>query len=110
MGFVLAWGFAVPSQLPSNQARLRPHLLLQEGGGLRMDASPANCRACCEGALARLGVDAIDLFTMRGPPDPKVPIEETMAEVKASAFRLLASELSPWCLRSKACDLPHTLR
>ncbi|GAB4821479.1 hypothetical protein N2152v2_008525 [Parachlorella kessleri] len=50
--------------------------------GFHMDASPANCRACCEGALKRLGVPAIDLFTMRGPVDPKVPLEETMAEVK----------------------------
>ena len=52
--------------------------------GYRMDASPANCRACAEGSLKRLGVPAIDLFTMRGPVDPKVPLEETMAEVKVS--------------------------
>ena len=40
----------------------------------RMDASPANCRACCEGSLKRLGRDCIDLFTMRGPVDPKVGV------------------------------------
>lgn len=51
-------------------------------GGIRADFSPANARACCEGALARLGVECIDLFTMRGPPTPSVPIEDTMAEVK----------------------------
>ena len=32
----------------------------------------------------RLQVSCLDLFTMRGPPDPKVPIEETMKAVKVS--------------------------
>lgn len=52
-------------------------------GGIRSDFSPANCRACCEGAIKRLGVPAIDLFTMRGPMDEtNGSIEETMAELK----------------------------
>ncbi len=67
--------------------------------GYRMDASPANCRACAEGSLKRLGVPAIDLFTMRGPVDPKVPLEETMAEVKVG-------EVEDWsCILSQVGSL-----
>ncbi|KAL4425309.1 hypothetical protein ABPG75_009325 [Micractinium tetrahymenae] len=51
-------------------------------GKLVMDGSPANARACVEGSLQRLGIDCIDVFTMRGPVDPQVPLEETMAELK----------------------------
>lgn len=51
-------------------------------GELVMDGSPANARACVEGSLQRLGIDCIDIFTMRGPVDPKVSIQETMAELK----------------------------
>lgn len=47
-----------------------------------MDGSPANARACVEGSLRRLSIDCIDVFTMRGPVDPKVPLDETMGELK----------------------------
>lgn len=52
-----------------------------QDGKFVMDASRENVRRCAEGSLKRLGVSALDIFTFRGPPDPKVPIEETMAEV-----------------------------
>lgn len=52
-------------------------------GGLRADFSPANCRTCAEGALKRLQVPAIDLFTLRGPVNESTfPIEDTFAELK----------------------------
>lgn len=50
---------------------------------MRNDFSPANCRACAEGALKRLQVPAIDLFTLRGPVnESQFPIEDTFAELK----------------------------
>lgn len=55
-----------------------------QDGAIRADFSPENCRRCCEGALQRLGVPAIDLFIMRGPMDESVvTIEQTAAELKA---------------------------
>ncbi|MEW5318005.1 MAG: hypothetical protein WDW38_009259 [Sanguina aurantia] len=53
------------------------------GKGFVMDASRANCRKTCEEQLVRLRVPSIQLWTMRGPCDLKVPLEETMQEVKA---------------------------
>lgn len=52
------------------------------GKGFVMDASRANCRKTCEEQLVRLKVPSIQLWTMRGPCDLKVPLEETMQEVK----------------------------
>ncbi len=40
-------------------------------------------RAACEASLKRLGVDYIDLYYLHRK-DPKVPIEETIAAMKAS--------------------------
>jgi aryl-alcohol dehydrogenase-like predicted oxidoreductase len=51
-------------------------------GKIIMDGSRENVRRCCLGSLERLKVPTLDIFTFRGPPDPKFPIEETMAEVK----------------------------
>lgn len=62
----------------------RPTRCPSAEGELVMDGSPANARACVEGSLQRLGIDCIDIFTMRGPVDPEVSIQETMAELKAS--------------------------
>lgn len=56
--------------------------MFTEGGQLVMDGSPQNARRCVEGSLRRLQLDCIDLFTMRGAVDPKVPLEETMQELK----------------------------
>ncbi len=41
-----------------------------------------SCREACLGSLKRLNTDYIDLYYMHRM-DPKVPIEETMAELKA---------------------------
>ena len=41
-----------------------------------------SCREACLSSLKRLNTDYIDLYYMHRM-DPKVPIEETMAELKA---------------------------
>jgi len=75
------------------------------GGGLATDADarPERVRACCEGSLQRLGVDAIDLYYLHRI-DPAVPIEETvgaMADlVREGKVRFLGlSEAGPASLR-----------
>ena len=42
-----------------------------------IDNSPAYMRACCEESLARLGIEAIDLYYIHRT-DPNVPIEDTI--------------------------------
>ena len=44
-----------------------------EGSGFR----PDQVRAGCEGSLARLGIDVIDLYQLHWPDETGVPIEET---------------------------------
>ena len=51
-----------------------------EGSGFR----PKQVRAACEGSLARLGIDVIDLFQLHWPDDSGIPVEDTwgaMAEL-----------------------------
>ncbi|KAG0620995.1 hypothetical protein M758_4G260500 [Ceratodon purpureus] len=50
-------------------------------GMLSVRGDPAHVRACCEASLKRLGVECIDLYYQHRV-DPKVPIEETMGEMK----------------------------
>jgi aryl-alcohol dehydrogenase-like predicted oxidoreductase len=47
---------------------------------IAIDSSPANVKRACDGCLARLGIDYIDLFYQHRV-DPKVPIEETIGAV-----------------------------
>lgn len=47
-----------------------------------IDNSPAYMRRCCEESLARLGVEAIDLYYVHRA-DPQVPIETTVAALAA---------------------------
>jgi len=50
------------------------------------DGRPAHVRESCDGSLARLGIDVIDLYYLHRI-DPKVPVEETwgaMAELVAA--------------------------
>ena len=68
-----------------------------------IDNSPAYMRRCCEESLARLGIDAIDLYYVHRA-DPKTPIEATVSaladlirEGKIRAYGL--SEVSPDTLR-----------
>jgi aryl-alcohol dehydrogenase-like predicted oxidoreductase len=67
------------------------------------DSRPEHVREACEGSLARLGVDHIDLFYQHRV-DPSVPIEDTVgamaALVEAGKVRWLGlSEASPRTLR-----------
>jgi aryl-alcohol dehydrogenase-like predicted oxidoreductase len=72
--------------------------------GIRaVDSSPENVRRACDGSLARLGIETIDLYYQHRV-DPNVPIEETvgaMAElVTAGKVRALGlSEAGPETLR-----------
>ncbi len=45
--------------------------------GPGIDGSPGHARRACEGALRRLGIDAIDLFYLHRV-DPAIPIEESV--------------------------------
>ncbi len=68
-----------------------------------LDGTPENARRACEGSLARLGVDCIDLYYLHRL-DPSVPIEETVgamaALVRAGKVRHLGlSEVSAETLR-----------
>lgn len=82
--------------------------LVREGNGpiSGVNGRPDHVRACCDASLARLGVDAIDLYYLHRV-DPGVPIEETvgaMADlVGAGKARYLGlSEVSAATLR-RAC-------
>jgi aryl-alcohol dehydrogenase-like predicted oxidoreductase len=68
-----------------------------------VNGRPENVRSCCEGSLARLEVDHIDLYYQHRV-DPSVPIEETvgaMAElVRQGKVRFLGlSEAGPETIR-----------
>jgi aryl-alcohol dehydrogenase-like predicted oxidoreductase len=77
-----------------------------------VNGRPEYVRACCDASLARLGVDAIDLYYQHRV-DPKTPIEETvgaMSElVRAGKVRFLGlSEASPATLRRAHAVHPLT--
>jgi aryl-alcohol dehydrogenase-like predicted oxidoreductase len=74
-----------------------------EGGWLGINGAPDYVRACCDGSLARLGVDTIDLYYQHRV-DPKTPIEETVGAmaglVAAGKVRFLGlSEVDPEQIR-----------
>jgi aryl-alcohol dehydrogenase-like predicted oxidoreductase len=66
----------------------REALVIATKGGLRRtrsggwpeDGRPEKLREACEGSLARLRLDRIDLYQLHAP-DPKVPIEESVGEL-----------------------------
>lgn len=83
-----------------------------DDGVRRVDASPENVRRSCDASLARLGLDAIDLFYQRRV-DPGVAIEETvgaMADLvkEGKVLHLGLSEASPATLRRAAAVHPIT--
>lgn len=83
-----------------------------QDGVRRLDSSPENIRRSCDGSLARLGLDTIDLFYQHRV-DPSIAIEETvgvMADlVKEGKVRHLGlSEASPATLRRAAAVHPIT--
>ncbi|MGI8754660.1 MAG: aldo/keto reductase [Acidimicrobiales bacterium] len=81
-------------------------------GGVDVDGTPANARACCEKSLRRLAVDHIDLFYLHRV-DPSVPVEESVgamadlvAEGKVGHIGL--SEALPDALERAAATHPIT--
>jgi pyridoxine 4-dehydrogenase len=64
-------------------------LVIATKGGLRRtgpgqwpsDARPERLKRCCEGSLRRLRLERIDLYQLHSP-DPKVPLEESMAALR----------------------------
>ena len=66
----------------------REGLVIATKGGLRRtrsggwpeDGRPEKLREACEGSLARLRLDRLDLYQLHAP-DPKVPIEESVGEL-----------------------------
>ena len=78
-----------------------------DADGIRsLDSSPQNIRRACDGSLARLGIETIDLFYQHRV-DPNVPIEETvgaMAQlVSEGKVRTLGlSEAGPETIRRAA--------
>jgi aryl-alcohol dehydrogenase-like predicted oxidoreductase len=84
----------------------------EEGGGSRVDGSPAHIRSACEASLRRLGVRTIDLYYLHRL-DPRTPIEEsvrTMAALVAEGkVRFLGlSEVAPGTLRRAMAVHPIT--
>ncbi len=78
--------------------------------GVGFDSSPANVRRVCDGSLARLGIEHIDLFYQHRV-DPAVPIEETVGTladlVRAGKVRHVGlSEASAATLRRAAAVHP----
>jgi aryl-alcohol dehydrogenase-like predicted oxidoreductase len=79
-------------------------------GGRRFDNSAAHLTAELEGSLARLGVEAVDLFYVHRR-DPAVPIEEVAGAlgelVRAGKARAIGfSEIAPASLRRAATVHP----
>jgi aryl-alcohol dehydrogenase-like predicted oxidoreductase len=75
-----------------------------------IDSTPANVRRACDGCLARLGVERIDLFYQHRV-DPAVPIEDTVGAladlVRAGKVRHIGlSEASAATLRRAAAVHP----
>jgi pyridoxine 4-dehydrogenase len=66
----------------------REGLVIATKGGLRRtrsggwpeDGRPEKLREACEGSLARLRLDRVDLYQLHAP-DPEVPIEESVGEL-----------------------------
>lgn len=83
-----------------------------ETGGVDVDGTPANARACCEESLRRLAVDHIDLFYLHRV-DPSVPVEESvgaMADLVAEGKvgHLGLSEAHPDALERASATHPIT--
>jgi len=57
--------------------------MFEAGKGIVSNYSPEYCRKACEGALKRLRVPSITLFTLRGPVGPEWDLKATMSELKA---------------------------
>eukprot|EP00775_Hariotina_reticulata_P014847 gene14847-15033_t len=56
--------------------------MFSENGQILHTQTRPYAREACEGVLKRLGMDYIDLFTLRGPVQPGVDIGDVMQELK----------------------------
>ena len=88
------------------------NLRAPDGSFLGQNGRPEYLTQACEGSLARLGVDAIDLYYQHRV-DPKVPIEDTVgamaALVRAGKVRYLGlSEAAPATIRRAHAIHPIT--
>ncbi len=81
-----AYGPSVSERLIAEALYPYPHgLVIATKGGMlrdgpgqwRPDGRPEHVRAACEGSLARLRLDRIDLYQLHRP-DPRVPLEESL--------------------------------
>jgi pyridoxine 4-dehydrogenase len=81
-----AYGPSVSERLIAEALYPYPHgLVIATKGGMlrdgpgqwRPDGRPEHLRAACEGSLARLRLDRIDLYQLHRP-DPRVPLEESL--------------------------------
>ncbi|KAK9803294.1 hypothetical protein WJX72_008926 [[Myrmecia] bisecta] len=86
--------------------------VVTKAGEVLVDGSRKHVREAVEGSLKRLGIDTIDLYYLHRV-DPKTPITETVAEMKAlveeGKVRYLGlSEVSPEDLRKAHAVHPIT--
>jgi aryl-alcohol dehydrogenase-like predicted oxidoreductase len=84
----------------------------ESGRWLGPNGTPEYVTACCDASLARLGIDAIDLYYQHRV-DPKTPIEETVgamaALVRAGKVRFVGlSEATPDQIRRAHAVHPIT--
>ncbi|OIQ98210.1 general stress protein 69 [mine drainage metagenome] len=84
--------------------------IVRYGDGVRLDAHPGRVRSDCEASLARLGIDAIDLYYLHRA-DPQVPLADTIGAmarlVEAGLVRYLGvSELTVGQLEEAAAVHP----
>ncbi|EIE19339.1 aldo/keto reductase [Coccomyxa subellipsoidea C-169] len=82
-------------------------------GQLKHDGSREHCRAECFSSLKRLGVDYLDMFIFRGPPDANTPWEDTIQFMKELVEEghvkyLGLSEVSPADIRRAHAIHPIT--
>ncbi len=82
--FDTAWSYGISEELIRTAfAACRDEVVLATKGGLYREGSqqftdgrPDVIRRHCEGSLARLGTDRVELYYLHAP-DPKVPVSET---------------------------------
>jgi aryl-alcohol dehydrogenase-like predicted oxidoreductase len=105
-------GRAIATRRDEFQLATKFGQVVDESGNRGIDGSPEHARRACDASLARLGVDAIDLYYLHRV-DPDVAIEETvgaMAEiVRAGKVRFIGlSEAAAGTIRRAHAIHPLT--
>lgn len=77
--------------------------MFNESGGVTHTQNREYARKACEGALQRLGMDYVDLFTLRGPVQPDTDIADLMMELKVGSSQQRTPVLL-LILGTPACD------